>query len=158
MSTDLVGTSKQSIMTLQREVDRLNSSIEYVHKEKMKLLITLEEVQKQRDDDNIIIKDKIHKFETYVSKWRQDLSERNRTIDQQAKALDKLRPIVQRFEREMETKEVKTSVQDSDTERMRPRTTDVKQSHAKNYNSSMESIEVDEVIAENEQLAKDLGM
>jgi hypothetical protein len=68
MSTDLVGTSKQIIMTLQREVDRLNSSIEYVHKEKMKLLITLEEVQKQRDDDHNIIKDKIHKFETYVSK------------------------------------------------------------------------------------------
>jgi hypothetical protein len=58
----------------------------------------------------------------------------------------------------METKEVKSSVQDSDTERRKPKTTDGKQSNAKNSNSSMESIEVDEIIHENEQLAIDLGM
>lgn len=157
MSTDMEGLAKQIVITLQREVDKLNSSIEHVHREKMKLLVTLEEVQKQRDDDNEILKDKTKKFETYVSKWRQDFEERNRTIDQQAKALDKLRPIVERFEREMETKEGKTSVRDSNTSRRKRKTTENKQSEAKNTVSSMESIEIEELIHENEQLASDLG-
>lgn len=57
----------------------------------------------------------------------------------------------------METKEGKTSVRDSNTSRRKRKTTENKQSEAKNTVSSMESIEIEELIHENEQLASDLG-
>lgn len=88
----------------------------------------------------------------YLQKCRQDLDERNRTIDQQAKAIEKLRPIVERFEKEMETKEDRSSVRESESYR-RPKTSEVN----RNSEASMETVEVEEIVNENEQLSKDLS-
>lgn len=107
---------------------------------------------KQMLEDHALLKDKEKKFETYLQKCRQDLDERNRTIDNQAKAIERLRPIVERFEKEMETGEDPSSFRRSSNSRI-PMTSEV----SKQTEGSMESVEIDEIVNENEQLAKDLG-
>jgi hypothetical protein len=86
----------------------------------------------------------------YLSKCRQDLDERNRTIDNQAKALERLRPIVERFEREIEQRDSRaTSVQESQVSAKFKHT-------VTKTEDSYESVEIDEIVKENEKLTKEL--
>lgn len=104
------------------------------------------------NDDHALLKDKEKKFEIYLQKCRQDLDERNKVIDQQSKAIEKLRPIVERYEKEMETGENPSSMRESDTYH-KPETSPMN----KLSEGSMETVEVEEIVNENEQLTKDLS-
>jgi chromosome segregation ATPase len=138
------------IAKLQKEIDRLGKLLKDSHKSKCELIQGMQDNQKSKDELAALLKDKEQKFEVYLSKCRQDLDERNRTIDNQTRALERLRPIVERFEKEMEQRDGKSStIQESEVSHQ------PKQSDGKSE-ASMETVEVDEIVNENEKLTKEL--
>lgn len=150
MAADLKEGAKQAIDKLQGEVDRLSTSLQTSLKEKLELVEVTKQAQKDKDEIKELMLDKEQKFETYLQKCRQDLDERNRTIDHQTKALERLKPIVERFEREMNAKEGNPPPKESETSRQSKRS-------ETGSEASVMTVEYNELINENEELSKALG-